>query len=39
LALGYRNPADINTDDWQDKEADGILFVPKAGEMLYRLRV
>jgi nickel-dependent lactate racemase len=39
LALGYRNPTDINTDDWQDKEADGILFVPKAGEMLYRLRV
>jgi nickel-dependent lactate racemase len=38
LALGYRNPAEIDLEQWQDKEEKGILFVPKAGEMLYRLR-
>jgi hypothetical protein len=24
-------------DDWKDREKDGVLFVPKAGEILYRL--
>lgn len=38
LALGYLNPDDIIIDDWQDKENEGILYVPKAGEMLYRIR-
>jgi hypothetical protein len=23
---------------WEEREAEGILMVPKAGEMLYRLR-
>lgn len=35
--LGYRDPASINPADYQDREAEGILHVPKAGEMLYRL--
>jgi hypothetical protein len=30
--------AGINIDDWKDKEEDGILYVPKAGETLYRLK-
>lgn len=38
LNLGYRDPADIDPADWQGREAEGILFVPKAGEMLYRAR-
>lgn len=38
LALGYQNPAEINVAEWQNREAEGILYVPKAGEMLYRLR-
>jgi nickel-dependent lactate racemase len=38
LALGYRNPDEINVTDWQGQEEDGILYVPKAGELLYRLR-
>lgn len=38
LSLGYRNPADIDLSQWQGKEEDGILLVPKAGEMLYRRR-
>ena len=37
LNLGYLNPDDINPEDWRDKEDDGLLFVPKAGETLYRV--
>jgi lactate racemase len=36
LNLGYLDPLKINLDDWKDKNAGGILFVPKAGEILYR---
>ncbi|MBK8129053.1 MAG: hypothetical protein IPK53_08970 [bacterium] len=39
LALGYQNPDDIDLDDWLGRESEGILYVPKAGEMLYRVRV
>ncbi len=35
--LGYRDPATINVADYRDRENEGILHVPKAGEMLYRL--
>jgi nickel-dependent lactate racemase len=35
--LGYRDWRTIHADDYRDREADGILLVPKAGEMLYRL--
>lgn len=38
LNLGYLDPAHIDLTDWQNREDDGVLFVPKAGEMLYRLR-
>lgn len=38
ISLGYMDPALINSDDWEDREADGILVVPHAGERLYRLR-
>jgi nickel-dependent lactate racemase len=37
--LGYRDPATINPADFANREDEGILLVPKAGEMLYRLRV
>ncbi len=36
--LGYLNPQSIHLDEWRDREAEGILVVPKAGEMLYRLK-
>jgi lactate racemase len=36
--LGYRDHHTIDPADWQDREADGLLYVPKAGETLYRLR-
>jgi lactate racemase len=36
LKLGYLDPAKVHVDDWKDREAEGILYVPKAGEILYR---
>jgi len=36
--LGYRDPATINPLEWADREAEGILLVPHAGEILYRLK-
>jgi hypothetical protein len=38
INLGYRDPATINPDDWKDKEDEGLLYVPHAGEVLYRLK-
>jgi len=37
LNLGYLDPATIRPDEWQDRESEGILYVPRAGEMLYRV--
>lgn len=38
INLGYRDPATIREADFANREHEGILFVPKAGEMLYHLR-
>lgn len=38
INLGYRDPATINPDDFANREDEGVLLVPKAGEMLYRLK-
>ena len=38
INLGYRDPASIAVADYRDREDEGILYVPKAGEMLYRLK-
>ncbi|MBV9868520.1 MAG: DUF2088 domain-containing protein [Abitibacteriaceae bacterium] len=38
INLGYRDPATIHVQDFENREAEGILYVPKAGEMLYRLK-
>jgi hypothetical protein len=37
--LGYRDPATIRMDDYANRESEGILLVPKAGETLFRLTV
>jgi len=37
LNLGYRDPAKIRLEDFTDREKEGILLVPKAGEMLFQL--
>ena len=36
LNLGYVNPANIDIIQWMNREAEGILVVPKAGEILFR---
>jgi nickel-dependent lactate racemase len=36
LNLGYLDPAKINIKDFQDREDEGILYVPRAGEILFR---
>lgn len=36
--LGYLDPDQVEIDDWKDRLDEGILLVPKAGEMLYRLK-
>lgn len=36
--LGYRDPATIDPAQFTDREDEGVLLVPHAGEMLYRLR-
>lgn len=38
LNLRYLDPAKINIDEWKNKENQGVLYVPKAGEILYRLK-
>jgi nickel-dependent lactate racemase len=37
LNLGYRDPRSLNPDDFAGRESEGVLLVPKAGELLYRL--
>ena len=37
INLGYVDPATIDVEAWKGREDQGILCVPSAGEMLYRL--
>ncbi len=34
--LGYLDYKQIHVEEWRDREQEGILLVPHAGEMLYR---
>ena len=38
INLGYRDPRSIRIEDFANREDEGALLVPKAGEMLYRLQ-
>jgi lactate racemase len=38
LNLGYLDPTHINLTEWQNREEEGILYVPRAGEILYRVK-
>ena len=38
INMGYRDPNSIDIADFQNREDEGILYVPKAGEMLYKLK-
>jgi len=36
--LGYLDPASVRREEWEGREDEGILVVPRAGEMLYRVK-
>ena len=36
--LGYADYRKIDPQEWKDREQEGVLLVPHAGEMLYRAR-
>ena len=38
INLGYRDPATIRPEDYANREEEGVLLVPKAGEMLFQLK-
>jgi len=38
INLGYLDPATIVVEEWQGRESEGILVVPRAGEVLFRVR-
>ncbi len=38
INMGWMDYREINPADYADREAEGILYVPKAGEVLYRLK-
>jgi nickel-dependent lactate racemase len=38
INLGYLDPASIRLSEWEGREREGVLVVPRAGEMLYRLK-
>ena len=38
ISLGYRDPKSIRVEDFANREDEGVLLVPKAGEMLFHLK-
>lgn len=38
INLGYMDPAKVDIDEWRRHENEGWLVVPRAGEMLYRVK-
>lgn len=38
INLDYMDPASIDVNEWQGREDEGLLYVPKAGEYLYRVK-
>jgi nickel-dependent lactate racemase len=38
INLNYCDPGSLNLDDWRNREHEGVKLIPRAGEILYRLR-
>ncbi len=38
INLGYMDPATVNIEDWRSHEDEGWKVVPRAGEILFRLK-
>lgn len=37
INLGYLDPASVQLEDWQGREAEGVVVIPRAGERLYKV--
>jgi hypothetical protein len=37
INLGYRDPQSIRQEEFANREEEGVLLVPKAGEILFQL--
>jgi nickel-dependent lactate racemase len=37
INLGYRDPGSIIIEEWENRESEGLLYVPRGGETLFRL--
>lgn len=37
INMGYQDPATIRAEEYANREEEGVLLVPKAGEMLFQL--
>jgi nickel-dependent lactate racemase len=38
INLGYMDPSKVDTQGWEGREDEDILLVPRAGELLYRIK-
>jgi nickel-dependent lactate racemase len=38
INLGYLDPSSIKFDEWKNREREGVVIIPRAGEILYRLK-
>src|SRR5262249_52653554 len=38
INLGYRDPSTIRVEEFETRENEGVLVVPRAGEMLFQLK-
>jgi len=38
INMGYRDPASIRISDYENREEEGVLYVPSAGETLFHLK-
>ena len=38
INFGYRDPDEIRVNEYANREDEGVLLVPKAGEMLFHLK-
>ncbi len=38
INIGYLDPTTVHTEEWKGREDEGILLIPRAGEMLYRIQ-
>ena len=36
--LGYLDPSRVRLEDWRNRQAEGIKVIPRAGEVLFRLK-